>query len=60
MNYSKLKSSFFILLLMTILQFLVSLFILHHTLITILSVGAMILCIFGLIYISKQENDKKE
>lgn len=60
MNYSKLKSSFFILLLMTILQFLVSLFILHHTLITVLSVGAMILCIVGLIYISKQENDKKE
>lgn len=60
MNYSKLKSSFFILLLMTILQLLVSLFILHHTIITILSIGAMILCIVGLIYISKQENDKKE
>lgn len=60
MNYSKLKSSFFILLLMTILQFVVSLFILHHTVITILSIGAMILCIVGLIYISNQENDKKE
>lgn len=60
MDYSKLKSSFLILLAMTLLQLLVSLFILHHTLITILSAVAMILCIIGYIYISKQDNGKKE
>lgn len=60
MNYSKLKSSFLILLAMTILQLLVSLLVLHHTLIAILSVGAMILCIIGLIYVSKQDKGKKE
>ncbi|MEG0388588.1 MAG: hypothetical protein RR582_09695 [Niameybacter sp.] len=60
MNYSKLKGSFLILLLMTIIQLLTSIFILHHTLIAVLSVGAMILCILGLIYISNHATDKKE
>lgn len=51
MNYSKLKLSFFLLLIMSVLQFLTSLFILHHMLLTLLSVGAIVLCLLGLAYI---------
>ncbi|MDA3734189.1 hypothetical protein PBV87_22200 [Niameybacter massiliensis] len=60
MDYSKLKTSFLLLLLMTIIQLLVAIFILHHTLITLLSIGAMLLCIGGLFYTNKHINDKKE
>lgn len=51
MNYGKLQLSFILLLIMTILQFLVAVLVLHHMLITILSIIAAILCIIGLIFI---------
>ncbi|MHC1750021.1 MAG: hypothetical protein AB9856_17240 [Cellulosilyticaceae bacterium] len=54
MNYSKLKLSFLLLLAMCIVQFLVAFFILHNTLISILSVICFALCIWGLGYISKK------
>ncbi|MEF9960544.1 MAG: hypothetical protein RR448_03935 [Niameybacter sp.] len=60
MDYSKLKTSFLLLFLMTAIQLLVAIFILHHTVITLLSIGAMLLCIGGLIYTSKNANNKKE
>lgn len=53
MNYTKLKISFLVLLAMTIIQLLVGLFIIHNTLITVLSAIAIILCICGLTYVSK-------
>ena len=51
MNYGKLQLSFILLLIMTILQFLVAVLVLHHMLITILSIIAAMLCIIGLIFI---------
>lgn len=54
MDYSKLKTSFVFLLLMCIIQLLTGLFIIHNTLITILSIGAIILCLSGLLYVEKK------
>lgn len=51
MNYGKLQLSFILLLIMTVLQFLVAALVLHHILITILSVIAAILCIVGLVFV---------
>lgn len=59
MNYSKLQTSFLLLLLMTIIQFLVAAFILHHLIISLLSIGAMLLCTVCLIYTNKQINKKE-
>lgn len=59
MDYSKLQTSFLLLLVMTIIQFLVAVFILHHLIISLLSIGAMLLCIGGLIYTNKQSNKKE-
>lgn len=59
MDYSKLYSSFAHLLLMTIIQLLVSCFLLHHLLITILSLIACILCLVGLLYTSRKVTPKK-
>ncbi len=59
MDYGKLYSSFAHLLLMTIIQFLVSVFLLHHTVITILSFIACILCLAGLLYTSSKTSSKK-
>ena len=59
MDYSKLKTSFLLLLMMTIIQFLVAAFILHHMIISLLSIGAMLLCIGGLFYTDKQINKKE-
>lgn len=59
MDYSKLKTSFLLLLLMTAIQLLVAVFLLHHVIISLLSVGAMLLCIGGLLYTSKQANKKE-
>jgi len=52
MNYSKLKLSFLLLLLMTIVQFLTSLLVLHNLILTLLSLTATIVCILGFIYIN--------
>ena len=52
MNYGKLQLSFILLLIMTILQFLVAAFVLHHLIITILSITAALLCISGLVFVN--------
>ncbi len=54
MNYGKLQLSFILLLIMVILQFLVATLVLHHMLITILSVIAALLCIVGLIFVQRK------
>ncbi|MDF2612926.1 MAG: hypothetical protein K0S71_712 [Clostridia bacterium] len=54
MDYSKLKLSFLLLLIMTVLQFTVSLFVLHSLIITLLSAAAILMCLSGLIYVDKK------
>ncbi len=59
MNYEKLHTSFICLIIMTIIQFLTGCFLLHHLLITILSILAFLLCLGGLIYTNKKLESKK-
>lgn len=54
MDYSKLKLSFVFLIIMCFIQLLTGLFIIHNTLISILSVIALILCIGSLYYIGSK------
>lgn len=56
MNYNKLLISFFLLFLMTVIHLFLSLFILHSLLLVVCSIIAMILCIIGLIYVSKHSS----
>lgn len=51
MNYGKLQLSFILLLVMVTLQFLVAAFVLHHLLISILSIIAAMFCILGLLFV---------
>lgn len=54
MNYSKLRLSFLLLLIMTIIQFLTSLLVLHHLVLTLVSITAIVLCLLGFIYINNK------
>ncbi|MGL4346442.1 MAG: hypothetical protein ACRCTE_14680 [Cellulosilyticaceae bacterium] len=57
MNYSKLELSFICLFIMTLIQLLVSLFIVHHLILIILSFIAMLLCGLGLWYVNKRKRE---
>lgn len=54
MDYGKLKLSFVFLIVMCLIQLLTGLFIIQNTLISILSIIALILCIGSLCYISNK------
>ncbi|WP_180270657.1 hypothetical protein [Sporanaerobium hydrogeniformans] len=53
MNYNKLQLSFILLLVMAILQLFTALFIVHKLWLICLSVLAILLCLAGLLYVSK-------
>ncbi|MGL4736991.1 MAG: hypothetical protein ACRCW2_05995 [Cellulosilyticaceae bacterium] len=57
MNYRKLEISFLCLLVMTLLQFIVSAFVVQNHIITFLSIIAIGLCILGLWYVNKQKRE---
>lgn len=57
MNYHKLEISFLCLLIMTILQFMVSAFIIRNILISILSIIAIGLCSLGLWFMNKKKRE---
>lgn len=57
MDYSKLKLSFVFLLAMCVIQLFTGLLIIHNTLISILSIIAILLCIAALIFISNKTRE---
>lgn len=57
MDYSKLKLSFVFLLAMCVIQLFTGLLIIHNTLISILSIIAILLCISALIFISNKTRE---
>ena len=60
MNYGKLQLSFILLLIMTLILSLTCFFIVHHLFFTITSLIAMILCLLGLVYTIKKEEEVKK
>lgn len=60
MNYSKLQLSFILLFLMTVIQLLTSLFIVKKSWLTLTSLIAMGLCIWGIIYVLQKESKHKQ
>lgn len=58
MNYHKLQLSFVLLLIMTIIQLLTSLLIIKKLWMTSTSIIAVALCLLGLIYTIRKENER--
>jgi len=59
MNYGKLQLSFILLFIMTVIQFLTSLFIVKNVWLTLTSFIAMGLCLWGIFYIFQKESKHK-